>query len=129
MTGTGGSSMDVLRARRLVAAERTLVESALADIDGAIRAEGELQSQQAGDTSESGTEVAAEAVAMAVGDGLRRRLLEADRAAQRLDAGTYGRSVESGVPIPPDRLAADPLAERTVDEQAALDRRDGIAPG
>jgi DnaK suppressor protein len=121
-TRTGGS-----RARDLVAHERARIESALADLDGTLRAEGELQSQQAGDTSASGTELAAEAVAMALGDGLRGRLLEADRAARRIDAGTYGKSVESGDPIPPGRLAADPLAERTVDEQAALDRRGGVA--
>jgi DnaK suppressor protein len=128
MTTPGDSPTGVTRARRLVAAERARIESSLADLDGAVRAEGDLQSQQAGDTSESGTEMAAEGVAMALGDGLRGRLLEADRAAKRLDAGTYGRSVESGVPIPPARLAADPLAERTVDEQEALDRRGGVTP-
>ena len=128
MTTISGNPIDVTDARRLVAAERTRIEAALADLDGSVRAEGDLQSQQAGDTSESGTEVSAEAVAMAVGDGLRGRLLEADRAAQRIEAGTYGLSVESGVRIPPDRLAADPLAERTVDEQAALDRRVGATP-
>jgi DnaK suppressor protein len=128
MTAISGSPIDVTDARRLVAAERTRIESALADLDGAVRAEGDLQSQQAGDTSESGTEVAAEAVAMAIGDGLRGRLLEAERAAMRIDAGTYGRSVDSGILIPPERLAADPLAERTVDEQAALDRRSSVTP-
>ncbi len=128
MTTPRDRPIDVARARRLVAAERSRIESSLADLEGAVRAEGDLQSQQAGDTSESGTEVAAEGVAMAVGDGLRGRLLEADRAAKRLDAGTYGRSVESGAPIPPARLAADPLAERTVDEQTALDRRGGVTP-
>ena len=106
-----------------MAAERARIESRLTDLDGAVRGGADLASQQAGDTRESGTEVAAEAVAMALGDGLRGRLLEADRAARRIDAGTYGRSVESGVPIPAARLAADPLAERTVDEQAALDAR------
>jgi DnaK suppressor protein len=126
MTTPGDTPIDVTRARRLVADERTHIESALADLDGSVRAEGDLQSQQAGDTSESGTELAAEAVAMAVGDGLRGRLEEADRAANRIDAGTYGRSVESGDPIPPARLEADPLAERTVDEQSALDRRGGV---
>ena len=123
MTGTSGTPIDVANARRLVASERARIEAALADLDGAVQAEGDLASQQAGDTRESGTEVAAEAVAMAVGDGLRGRLLEADRAARRIDAGTYGRSVESGTPIPAARLEADPLAERTVGEQAALDDR------
>jgi DnaK suppressor protein len=31
--------------------------------------------------------------------------------------GTYGRSVQSGLPIPDERLAVEPLAERTVEEQ------------
>ena len=35
----------------------------------------------------------------------------------RLQAGTYGLSVESGEPIPDGRLEALPLAERTVDEE------------
>ena len=122
MTGEGMTT-DPAIARRLVAAERARIESGLTDLDGAVRDGADLASQQAGDTRVSGTEVAAEAVAMALGDGLRGRLLEADRAARRIDAGTYGRSVESGVPIPAARLAADPLAERTVDEQAALDAR------
>ena len=117
----GGPSIGDTSARRLVAEERARIEAALADLDGAARAETELQSQQPGDASESGTGAAA-AVAMTVGDGLRGRLREADRAVQRIDAGTYGRSVESGAPIPRARLAADPLAERTVEEQAALDR-------
>ena len=87
MTTPGDSPIDVTRARRLVAAERARIESSLADLDGAVRDEGDLQSQQAGDTSESGTEMAAEGVAMALGDGLRGRLLEAYRAAKRLDTG------------------------------------------
>jgi DnaK suppressor protein len=33
-----------------------------------------------------------------------------------LTAGTYGRSTVSGVPIPDERLEADPAAELTVEE-------------
>jgi DnaK suppressor protein len=108
-------------ARRLVARERARIEAALADLDGAALAEAELVSQQAGDAAESGTAVAA-AVARIVGDGLRGRLREAHRAEQRLEAGTYGLSVDSGVQIPLARLAANPFAERTVEEQGAHDR-------
>jgi DnaK suppressor protein len=39
-----------------------------------------------------------------------------DRAERRVEAGTYGYSVRSGVPIPDDRLEVDPTAELTVDE-------------
>ena len=47
---------------------------------------------------------------------LRERLAGVARAEQRLDEGTYGRSVRSGTPIPDERLRADPAAELTVDE-------------
>ena len=41
-----------------------------------------------------------------------------ERAEQRLDDGTYGRSIRSGDPIPDERLRADPAAELTVEEAA-----------
>ena len=36
--------------------------------------------------------------------------------------GTYGLSVDSGEPIPDDRLEAIPWAERTVEEQSRYDQ-------
>jgi DnaK suppressor protein len=48
-------------------------------------------------------------------------LAAAERAEQRLAAGTYGLSLESGEPIPDERLEAMPTAERTVEEQARFD--------
>ena len=41
-----------------------------------------------------------------------------ERAEARLAAGTYGLSIESGSPIPDERLEAVPTAERTVEEEA-----------
>ena len=42
---------------------------------------------------------------------------------QRVEDGSYGRSIRSGAPIPDERLEADPAAELTVqeaeDDQAA----------
>ena len=52
----------------------------------------------------------------AVTSALRDRLDAVERAEQRLAAGTYGRSLRSGRPIPDERLEADPAAELTVDE-------------
>jgi DnaK suppressor protein len=43
------------------------------------------------------------------------------RAEQRLAAGTYGLSIESGEPIPDARLEAVPTAERTAAEQARFE--------
>lgn len=48
---------------------------------------------------------------------LRDQLAAVERAEQRLAAGTYGRSVESGRPIPDERLEALPTAELTADEE------------
>jgi DnaK suppressor protein len=47
---------------------------------------------------------------------LQSHLAAIDRAEKRVEAGTFGYSVLSGVPIPDDRLEADPSAELTVDE-------------
>jgi DnaK suppressor protein len=55
----------------------------------------------------------------AIADSLRDRLATLDRALKRLDDGTYGRSVRSGLPIPDDRLEADPAAELTIEEARA----------
>ena len=55
-------------------------------------------------------------------DDLREELAAVERAEARLAAGTYGISVESGEPIPDERLEAIPTAERTVEEEA---RRSG----
>ncbi len=109
------------RARELVAAERARIESALAELEADVQDEGALQGQQTGETWELGTDVAREGVDMALLASLRGQLIAADRAAARIDAGTYGRSVESGRPIPIARLEAAPLADRTMEEQAAIE--------
>jgi DnaK suppressor protein len=55
---------------------------------------------------------------------LNQRLEALRRAEDRLAAGTYGRSVRSGRPIPDERLEAFPLAELTVEEETAQERAD-----
>ena len=54
---------------------------------------------------------------------LRDQLAALERAEQRLAEGSYGRSVESGEPIPDARLEILPTAERTEAEQARLEGR------
>jgi RNA polymerase-binding transcription factor DksA len=46
-------------------------------------------------------------------------------ALQRLEEGKYGISVDSGKPIPPERLAVMPEAIRTVEEQQRWDAEHG----
>ena len=72
--------------------------------------------QETGDIADSAQPLTAEATDDAVANALRDRMGALDRALQRLDDGTYGRSVHSGLPIPEERLEVDPAAELTVEE-------------
>ena len=61
-------------------------------------------------------------VDQAVAESLRNELAAVVRAEARIADGTYGISVESGERIPDERLEAEPLAERTVQEQSRFER-------
>jgi DnaK suppressor protein len=105
------------RARKLVARERTRVEALLAGLGGELRAEGSLQRQQTGDDADASSALETESVSVALEADLREQLAAVGRAETRIARGTYGRSVESGLPIPDERLEVEPLAERTIEEQ------------
>jgi RNA polymerase-binding transcription factor DksA len=111
------------RARELVARERARVEYMLAELGGEIRAEGSLGRQQTGDNADAGSALETESVTVALESDLREHLAAIGRAEERIARGTYGRSVESGISIPDDRLEVEPLAERTVEEQRHFERR------
>lgn len=112
--------MNDQKARELVAGERARIEASLRTFVDAVRDEGSLERQQAGE-SNSGSELATEMVETAMVADLRAELAAVVRAEERIAAGTYGRSIESGLPIPDARLEAVPLAERTVEEQQRYD--------
>jgi DnaK suppressor protein len=107
--------MELERARSLVDAERTHVQQLLADI-GAARTDDHDAER---DSSYPAQPLAQQGVDDAVAAGLRDRLAALDRALQRVEDGSYGRSTRSGLPIPDERLEADPAAELTVQEAAA----------
>jgi DnaK suppressor protein len=48
---------------------------------------------------------------------LRAELAAVARAEERIGTGSFGRSADSGLAIPDERLEAEPLAERTLEEQ------------
>jgi DnaK suppressor protein len=116
-----GGKMDESRARKLVAGERSRIETALRELTDQVGSAGPLERPQTGETAEAGTELQMANVDMALVTDLRDQLAAVVRAEERLTAGTYGRSIVSGVPIPDERLEADPLAERTIGEQRALE--------
>jgi DnaK suppressor protein len=111
------------RARELVARERTRVEALLAAQVQAIRSDGPLQRQQTGEYEEDASTLDSESVSVALLADLRDQLSAVGRAEERIAAGTYGRSVESGLSIPDARLEAEPLAERTIAEQRRYEAR------
>jgi len=106
--------MDPERAGELLAQERERIERALgglAHMDTGEEADdidpGNLASDLYQDELDEG-----------LADGLREQLAALERAEARLAAGTYGLSIESGEPIPDERLEALPTAERTAEEEA-----------
>lgn len=113
--------MNNARARELVAAERARIEAALAGLADSVRDDGQLQRQQTGESADAGSDLQAQGVDMALAADLRKQLEAVERAEERIAAGKYGRSVESGAAIPDERLKVAPLAERTVQEQAAFE--------
>lgn len=110
--------MDENRARALLRAERAEVSTLLRETEEAARLDDQVPDSPT-DSGDAGLPLTAEATDEAVAAQLRDRLSTIDRALARLEAGTYGRSVLSGKPIPDQRLEADPAAELTVEEARA----------
>jgi DnaK suppressor protein len=110
--------MDRERAQELLRRERERIESALAAQADSDDTELSTQDQHLGDDA---TELYDDELAEGLRERLADELAAVERAEQRLAAGTYGLSVESGDRIPDERLEAVPTAERTVEEQARLD--------
>ena len=105
--------MDPERARELLAAERSRIEEQIARLEGTPRSEDD------GDNGDEAAELYQDEFDDGRDEDLREQLAAVERAEARLAAGTYGLSVESGRPIPDERLEAIPTAELTVDEERA----------
>jgi DnaK suppressor protein len=108
--------MDRAHARALLAEERARLKRLLA------AGSGTPDGADLGDEVDDADRRDAAQTDTAVRRLLRARWAALERAEARLAAGSYGRSVRSGRPIPDERLEADPLAELTVEEAAAAER-------
>lgn len=111
------------RARALLREERWRLERLLASVD-ADHDEVAPADEVAEDLVDGADRRTSEETDEALARQLNNRLQALRRAEARLAAGTYGRSVLSGRPIPDMRLEAFPLAELTVEEEAARERAD-----
>ena len=105
--------MDPERARELLAAERERIERALRRL-GPVD-DGEEADEF--DAANLAADLYQDELAEGLEEDLREQLAAVERAEARLAAGTYGLSIESGQPIPDERLEALPTAELTADEE------------
>ena len=107
--------MDPDQARELLQNERNRIERAL------VTREHQDDGEEADDidTGNLGSDLYQDELDEGFRDDLKAQLDAVERAEQRLAAGTYGLSVESGEPIPDARLEIYPTAELTVEEEEA----------
>ena len=104
--------MDERRARELLTAERERIEEALRS--AVIEPSDELSTTEVADDASDTYQNEFDEGRI---DDLREQLGAVERAEERLRRGTFGRSVDSGDPIPDERLEANPTAERTIEEE------------
>ncbi len=110
--------MDESRARALLAAERERITSEASALG--FEASDDLSTT---DLADSASNLYQEELDQSRLDDLRTQLEALERAEQRLEQGEFGRSVESGDPIPDARLEIVPTTERTEAEQARYEGR------
>jgi DnaK suppressor protein len=108
--------VDPDRARELLRAERERIERGLAELVHPDEAEAEEASEF--DPENLAKELFEDELAEGRRVELREQLAAIERAERRLAAGTYGLSIQSGEPIPDERLEVIPTTELTVAEAA-----------
>jgi DnaK suppressor protein len=108
--------VDEARARELLQTERDRIERELRNFRKPVE-DGEQFNRF--DEADNASDLWEEEFDEGREEDLRDQLAAVERAEERLAAGTYGVSVESGQPIPDERLEAFPTAELTAEEARA----------
>lgn len=111
--------MEPERARELLERERQRIERALRELG--FEDDGELADQDQ-HLADQASELYQDELDEGLAEQLQRELDAVVRAERRLAEGTYGLSIESGQPIPDERLEASPTAERTTEEEERFER-------
>src|SRR5262249_2104879 len=123
--------MDEQRAKELLAVERRRVENELGEVRAALGRDEREAVGELGDVDQHQADRGTELYDREEGESrelnLEDELAAIGRAERRLEEGAFGRSVESGTPIPDERLEVVPWAERTVEAEAS-DRHAGGPP-
>ena len=105
--------MDPERARQLLDTERARIERELRE----VRPVDDGEPNDEFDPGNTASDLYQDELDAGRASDLRDQLAALERAEARLAAGTYGLSVQSGLPIPDERLEIVPTAELTVDEE------------
>jgi DnaK suppressor protein len=108
--------VDTQRAKELLSAERARIERTL----GGLAHQDDSEPADEIDPGNLASDLYQNELDAGLEEELRDHLAALGRAEERLAAGTYGLSIESGQPIPDARLEALPTAERTAEEEEAL---------
>jgi DnaK suppressor protein len=111
--------VDRQRAKELLDRERAQVEREIATLEGEGSEESNQRREPGDEDSEALYQDEFDAGRL---EDLKSRLAAVERAEERLAAGTYGLSTQSGQPIPDERLEAAPAAELTVAEAERVGR-------
>ena len=107
--------MDTEHASKLLAAERRRIEDEL----GRLGHQDDGEPADEFDPANRASDLLQDELDEGRAEDLREQLAAVARAEERVAAGTFGRSIVSGEPIPDERLAAFPTAELTVEEERA----------
>jgi DnaK suppressor protein len=111
--------MDAKRARELLAAERARIERSL----GLVKRQDDSEPNDLSDPDNVASDLTQAEFDEGLQNDLREQLAAVERAEKRIADGTYGLSIDSGRPIPDERLEVIPTAERTVEEEEARGQR------
>jgi DnaK suppressor protein len=113
--------MDPKRARELLAAERERIVKELAGLTHPDEATAPETAEF--DEGDRAQELLQDELDESRREELKDQLAAVERAEERLAAGTYGISIQSGEQIPDERLEVIPTAELTVTEAEDQARR------
>lgn len=116
--------MDLNKAKQLIVSERKRIEDLLLISADDTRDDSAAEREAGGGDVDAAQPLEHEAMGIAIYSSLRQRLAALDRAERRISEGSYGKSLESGLAIPDERLEIDPAAELTVEEAAKHRHRD-----
>ncbi len=95
----------------------------LNNIEKLVKESNELGKDGTPDIGDEASELSSRQLLLSLNEADRAKLLEIDRALERIEEGTYGICEECGEPISPQRLKVKPTAIYCVECKSRLEKR------